>query len=324
MSETTDPNDILKNGQQQSLPGEMLLNSWATFIYFFCQWALTVVIARMSGYADVGTFTLANSFSNIFGFIARFGMRSVQVGDVQGERTDGQYFASRLVTAGISLLPFALALALCRYRAELVLACVAMMGYKLLESFDDVVMGTFQRRHRYAVIAISYTLKGFLTLAAFSFSLWQGMGLSVAVAVMSGTYLAVVLFFDVPRLRDTDFFSLSFHNLFPLLHCCLPLMVAAILDTLLIYLPRHAVEKVCGAEELGYYGTISIIVVVLSTLGGAAWGRLLTSYSELIQCQNWEGLRNLLRKTIWITSAFGVLAFLVGMWLGPLFFRLVF
>ena len=171
--------------QMDPLFREMLLNTWATFIYFFSQWLLTIIITRFSGYDNAGTFTLAVSFSNIFGYISKFGMRSLQVGDISEQYTDGQYFTSRVLTSAASVAPFAIALVICGYRPELAASCVAMMCYKLLEGFDDVAMGTMQRRHRYDWIAVSYTLKAVLTLVVFTVLILLGVPLSMCIWAMA-------------------------------------------------------------------------------------------------------------------------------------------
>ena len=142
----------------------VILNTWATFVYFFSQWLLVILITRLNGYSQAGTFTLAVSFSNIFGFIAKFGMRSIQVGDVEHQYDDSQYFTSRVLTSAACILPFVIALAMCRYRVDLRNCCIAMMVYKLLEGFDDVIVGTFQRADRYREIAVSIRLRQFCRL----------------------------------------------------------------------------------------------------------------------------------------------------------------
>ncbi len=302
----------------------MLLNTWATFFYFFTQWLLTIVVTRVGGYEKTGIFTLAVSFTNIFKMLALFGMRSFQVSDVEMAYSNGQYFTSRLITTGFSLLPFTVALLFCHYRPEITISCIAMMFYKLLESMDDVMLGTMQRYHRYDWIAISYTAKGLLTVISFSMLLHLGEPLPFCILSMALAYFSVQLFFDLPHLRNAGLFALSVRGLKTLLLKCLPLVIAVILDAVLIYLPRNAVEKICGSELLGYYGTISIVVVVLSTLGSAVWGSLISRFSLLIHNKLWNKLLRYLRNTAIFLLALSLIAFFAGNALGPMFFRLLF
>ena len=303
---------------------EMLLNTWATFVYFFSQWLLTIIITRFSGYEDSGIFTLAVSFANIFGYIGKFGVRSAQVGDVSYRYSDAQYFTARVLTSAASLVPFVIALLFCGYHPELRACCIAMMCYKLLEGFDDMIIGSLQRRHRYEWIAVSYTLKAVLTLAAFTGLILAGVPLVLCICAMALAYLLVILFYDAVRVKKLDFFHWSVKELKTLLWQCLPLMAMTILDALLVYLPRNSVEQIYGSEELGYYGSVSIVVVVLSTLAGAVWGSVLTRYSEIIHSRNWKAFRNLTITIALVLAVFSAAVFVVGYLIGPFFFEILY
>lgn len=307
-----------------SLYRDVLLNTWATFVYFFAQWLLTIFITRLSGYDDAGTFTLAVSFSNIFGFISKFGMRGIQVGDINSEYSNGQYFTSRVITSIGSIVPFVIALVVCGYRKDLQDCCIAMMCYKLLEGFDDVAMGTLQRVYRYDIIAVSYTLKAVLTMAAMLALLMLGIDLVWCIWAMTVAYGCVLLFYDLYWLRGFDFLKWNTEGLKALYIKCVPLVITAILDAVLLYLPRNAIEQIYGSDELGYYGTVSIIVVVLSTLAGAVWGSILSKYSEIIQEKKWEEFKKLTLGIAIVLLVFGIMAVVFGKILGPFFFLILY
>lgn len=303
---------------------EMLLNLWATFVYFFSQWLLIIAITRFKGYDNAGTFTLSVSFSNIFGYIGRFGIRGFQVGDVRFKYSDNQYISSRIITSAASILPFGIALAVCDYRPNLEAACLAMMCYKLLEGFDDVWAGSMQRRHRYDWIAISYTAKAMLPFAGFVLMMQMEAPLHLCIWSMVFLYLSILLFYDFPHLTKAAPFRWSIGGLRQLHLQCIPLMVMTILDAIIVYLPRNAVEKVLGAQELGYYGTISIIVVVFSTLAGSVWGSVLTRYSEIIQERRWRDFSKITAAVSLTLGAVALLAITVGNLVGPFFYQLLF
>ena len=303
---------------------EMVLNIWATFIYFFSQWLLTIIITRLSGYDSAGTLTLAISFSNIFGYIGKFGMRSLQVGDVSYQYSDAQYITSRVLTSVASIAPFGVALAACNYRADLQAACIAMMCYKMLEGFDDVMIGSMQRRHRYEWIAVSYTFKAVLTLAAFTMMVLSGATVAVSIWAMTLAYLAVLVLFDLVHLAREVSIRWSASGLKSLYLQCIPLVIMTILDAVMIYLPRNAIEKLLGAKELGYYGTVSIVVVVLSTLAGAAWGSVISRYSEIIHNRRWDDFSKFTASITGVLAIVAVFAIAVGRLIGPFFFRILF
>lgn len=302
----------------------MLQNTWATFIYFLTQWLVTVAATRLRGYEEAGVLTLAISFSNIFGMLSRFGMRGYQVGDVERKYSDGQYFTSRLISCVGSAAVFAVSLLAMGYKRPLVLASIAMMGFKLLESLDDVAMGTMQRHGRYDYIAVSYTLKGVLSALAFVACMAGGLPLPACILAMSLAYLAVLLLYDAARLKGTSFFRLSTAGMTLLFATCIPLVLSSILDTVMVFIPRNAVERICGTALLGHYGTISIIVVVASTLVGAIWGSILPAISNMIHRRQSRELRAMIGRIAICVLCICALIMAGGMLACPFFFKLIY
>lgn len=304
----------------------MLLNTWAVFFYFFAQWLVTILVTRLIGYEAAGQYSLAISFANMFSYIGMFGVGGFQIGDVNYDFADGQYFALRAVTGAAALLLFAVVLPLRGYGQAMTQCCMAMMAYKLLECANDVVICTLQRAGRFAWVAVSYTGKGLLPLVCFLAGALAGLPLPAIILLMAAAYLLMQLVYDLPRLirlcgRQG---RLQFKGTADIARQCLPLMLTTVLDAVLVYLPRDAVERAFGSEMLGYYSTVSIIVVVLSTLGGGVWGALAPVLSRQIKSREWVSLRRTVRMVFLGIGAVGLLAVVFGNLLGPMIFSLVF
>ena len=73
-----------------NLKQKMFLNTVGTVVLLFAQWLISVLIVRMGGYDDAGTFSLAMSVSNIFAFLANYGIRNYQVADSRNRFTQQQ------------------------------------------------------------------------------------------------------------------------------------------------------------------------------------------------------------------------------------------
>lgn len=306
----------------KGLFSSLALNTYGTLVYFFCQWLLTVLAARIGGYECAGMFSLAIAFSNIITYIASWGMRGVQVSDVAEEYSNGDFAGARLVTILCAALVFPLLLMLYGYTGELALCCAAAVFYKLLESITDLLFGTMQRQGRYDRIAVSYTLKG--TLPAAAFAIFLRTSLPAALSAMTAAYLLQVLLYDLPCLRGCGLLPMRFSRVKALMKKCLPLMLNGMVSAWLVYLPRHSVQRQLGDEMLGYYGSISTVVVVLSTLSGAVWAVLMPSLSLLIREKNVPQLRRTLRKVFLAMLAVAAAALAAGNLLGPWAFALIY
>lgn len=301
-----------------------MLYSIGLFIYYFCQWLTTVVIVRLSGYAEAGVFSITIAFTNIFGFLALFGMRSYQVCDVHRVYSDSEYAVSRIVTTAAALVLFTAAIAVSGYDKRTVMCCGAYMAFKCLEAFTDVFTATLQRDARYDHIAVTYALKGIAPLTAFTVCLLFQQGLFTAICAQTGVYMLTILFYDLPALRGNWGGGLTLKRLRPMLAACFPLMLVNILASITTYLPKETVQRILGDDAAGYFGTLAMIIVVFSTLATSVWGACIPRIANMVMECDFKGLNRFLKKVGCGYLAVSVLFCVLGRLLGPLAFRVVY
>lgn len=299
-------------------------NTIGTFLYFFLQWVTTIVVVWFVGYTEAGIFSLVVSFTNIFGFLSKYGMRNYQISDIKREYTDGQYFGARLLAIGAAAVCFTVALLLCRFDSNTALCCIAYMAFKFLEALTDFLFGIFQRLNQYKPIMLSYALKGFFSLAGFIAGLYWLHDLFWAIVVMTLLYLAVVLFYDLPVIHKHEKIGCSFQGSKRLFLVCTPLMLSTLITPYMTFIVRYMIEQLYGQEQLGYYSTISMVVVVMTTLAGSIWVVLLPSISKYFQSGEYKKLKNILIKIVCLIFAAGAAVIALGALLGPWVFGLFF
>lgn len=304
----------------------LFLNTYATLFYFFCQWLLTVFLTRLSGFEAAGQYALALSFANVFSFIGMSGMRGLQLSDVQRNFSDGQFYALRVLSCALALVVFALALCVSGYNKTIVLCCISMMLFKTVDCIYDVANGSMQRSERFDRVALSATLRGLVPMGAFLLAIRLGVPLYMAILLMAAAALLCLGSYDFRRLseagREENRFRLK--GTLPLVKRCIPLMLSSMLESTLSYLPRDAVERALGSEMLGYYSTVSIVVVILSTMGTAAWASLTPPLSRLLYKREYRPLCRFIAVVLLVTLGVGALGLVFGNLLGPFFFRLIF
>lgn len=301
------------------------LNTIGTFIYFFFQWLTTVLVVRLADFAQAGIFSLVISFTNIFFFVALYGVRTFQVSDVEGEFSDGQYIGYRLLTCGLSLILLLGVLVGCYHTDPYFILCAILyMGYKYLEAATDVLFGVMQRINAYRTIAISYFLKGIFPVLAFSGALVLKLDLVFAILGMVLTYLAVVLVYDLKHLRAETNIIPSFRGISPLFKKCFLLMLFTLIIPYMNYITRFAIGKEMGSTMLGYYSSISVVIVVMTTIASSVWCVLIPHLRELYLSWQNAKLMQLLFAILLATVVTGGLAIGAGEVLGKWAFVLLF
>ena len=136
--------------------------------------------------------------------------------------------------------------------------------------------------------------------------------------------LLIFLFFYVPRLKTSGLFCPSYNKVANLLKMCFPLMLNGMINAWLIYLPRHAVQTILGNEVLGYYGSISIIIVFLSTISVPIYAVILPELSKYVSKRDPKIIRGYLFKVFQILALIGIITFAIGRLIGPLALTIVY
>ncbi len=288
------------------------------FVYLLSQWALTIVVVRLStDFYIAGLLGLAMTVANIFFIIASYGLRSYQVSDVQHVYSDQNYILSRLITVPISII-----CCLCYsfakgYTGESFLVILLYMVYKALEAASDVLYGIMQQHNQYDKICWSMSIKGVFSLLAFTGML--AMGLSISIAMISMIIVAILTLI----LMDIRWCSSLTHPLLcfkadnakqtgRLLFIASPMVILSIAQPLLMSIPRLYYEQHFSTELLGIYSSLSSPTIAITTLVSCA----LMPYIPLFAQYFLEGKKkDLLRLTllaVGLTSAFGLVSYIIA------------
>ena len=238
-------------------------------LYAGCQWGMISVLAKLGSPSITGQFTLGLAVSAPVFMFTNLQLRAVQATDVNADCGFADYFSLRLLAtllglaAIISLLPFAGA----SRAVRLVVLLVSLS--KCIECMSDVTAGLLQREEQLKLVAISLIIRGAASVFVFSMTFTWSHNLALSVAAMSGVWLAVLMFYDVPKARRWTtghemFFRFDRRALGRLAMLGLPLGWVATLTSLGVNTPRYFLEYYCGLEEQGIYSSLAYLFVVVS------------------------------------------------------------
>lgn len=304
-----------------------LFNSAGSLYYLACQWLITVLVVRLSGYEDAGILSLCMTITNMFYTLASFGMRDFQVSDYTGKYSPGQYVTTRLLTCTAAAVLCCGFVGLNRGYTAYEAACIILyMLFRVAEALVDTFQAMEQQAERMDYNFISFLLRGTFLLGGFSLILWLTQNLLLAILCITLTSFAVVLLFDFPVGRRLTGFRLtfSFQVSRQLLWECLPLMCNSFLTTAVISVPRSILEGIWGSYIMGIYASIATPATIVQS--GAIWlyTPVITVFTRHYARRDAHAYYTLYHK-IWalLAAAFAVVfvvAGLLGRWgLGLLF-----
>lgn len=290
-------------------------------LYAGCQWGMLSALAKLGSPSTVGLFTLGLAVAAPVFMFTNLQLRAVQATDVNAEHGFANYFTLRLLatllglTVIVVLLPFAFASSVVR----VVVLLVAVS--KCVECMSDVTAGLLQREEKLKRVAISLMIRGIGSVLIFSLTFAFFRNLPLSVAAMSGVWLAVLLFYDVPNVRaligrHDRFFRFDRHELFRLAMLGLPLGWVATFVSLNVNIPRYFLQHYLGLVDQGIYASLAYLVVAINLIVTALSVSVTTRLARLFADGDRRQYVRLLTKLCMLgvlIAVIGVpLAFLLG------------
>lgn len=269
----------------------MLFNTVGSLIYYVCQWLISVIIVRVSGFGDAGLLSLAMSATAAPAIVGLFNVRSYQVSDMDGQYTDREYMRSRVYTNVLSVVACLVVVLYYGYSLDKAIIIMSFMGFKVVEGMADVYYGIDQKNERMDYAGISLTIRGIGSLIVFfvafiiADNLLVGFGtmtsvfhtsdrifvtarLLISIVAMSLFSLAVVLFYDRRMVKRYEEKTLEDKAVIrkqvkSLLVTCFPLAVVAFLNNMSLTIPKLYLEQFFGEEVMGIYSSVASPTIVI-------------------------------------------------------------
>jgi hypothetical membrane spanning protein len=302
----------------------IIYNTIGTFFYFFCQWAITVLVVKLGGYSNGGILSITISITNIFYMISMYGVRSFQVSDIKNRYKDGDYLLLRIITSIISSIFFGIVLFYLEYDRAIQLCMIIYMFFKLGESVTDLNFGFFQRYNFYREIGISYILKGILTLIVFCLTLYFSKNLVLTLFLETLALWFFIIVYDLKKLKNKLNLKTKTYKVIFLLKICFSLMLYTLILPYLNFITRYQVEKFFGTEELGYYSAITMVIVVISTLFGSIFIIIIPKISYLYKEKNIKEIIKIILKINLAIFVFSIISIIGAILLGNAVFSILF
>jgi O-antigen/teichoic acid export membrane protein len=266
------------------------------------QWAMLVLLAKLSGPELVGLMTIARAITFPPLQFANLNLRTVLASTTSDEFTFRDFFGLRLVALPLAFL-FIVGVALLGYPPynAAIIILVAVAG--VFDSVSDVIYGVFQQTENLDRISISRSIQGFGQLAAFvavmalTRNLLFGVAsLAIVSAIVTFAYdlrFAKITLHQARREKDKRFTSETSLSLKPnfdlailmrLFKHALPMALVLLFIALNFNVPRYFVEYHLGLKMLGIFGAMTALMqaaaMVQSAVGHSTVPRLARYFDE--------------------------------------------
>lgn len=283
-----------------SVSKSMLFNTVGSLIYYACQWCLSVVIVRISGYEKAGILSLAMSVTAAPAIIGLFNVRNYQASDLSNQYNQSTYIFSRHFTNLLSFIICAIVILVNGYSREKAVVILLFMLYKVAEGYADVYYGIEQRWGRLDFAGISMTIRGVGSIALFVTTLMLFDNLAISLVVIFVFSLLVVAVYDVRKTRAWQEESITRKELLEqtrkLLITCIPLAVVAFLNNFAFNLSKIVLESSFGSEVMGYYSSVASPTLVVQLAAQTIFAPMIPPMTECFVNKDKSGFISIIKK----------------------------
>ena len=305
-------------------------------VYAGCQWAMLMVLAKLTHPEQVGQFSLGLAITAPVILFTGLQLRGIQATDAHERFRFGDYLQLRVLCTLFALIVIALLGFLGHYDHETRLVILVIGVAKAIESLSDIYYGFFQQFERMSYIAVSMSIKGLASIVALGWCVFCTRRVLVGCIALGVTWLIVFLCYYLPNagrlariLRGAQYRRLlaasgSVHLLCQLAGLALPLGGVMMLISLSANIPRYYLELYRGQYAVGIFSALYYLLVagttVIGALGQAAAPRLAHYYAD----GQIAAFYLHVKKLLLIGVLLGIAGIVVAVGCGPLLLRHLF
>lgn len=300
--------------------------SWdllGSVIYSLSQWLILIILAKTTNPSIVGLYALGLALTAPILLLTNLQLRSIQATDSEGKFEFRTYYLLRQYTNSVSIFIILIILFIFKYdfRESAIILLIGIS--KIIDSLSDVIYGKFQKNGRLDLVGISKIFKGVSSIIGVSISMYTTNSLLISLIILNILWLFIFLFYDKKMLKMfttvVDSENNNLKQLKSLFVLSFPLGIVLMLGSLNVSLPRIFIENYWSSEVLGYFASISYLIltgsIVINSIGQATAPTL----ADLYYKNEIEKYVSLLKKMLLIGLLFGLiglfLVFLTGEWI---------
>ena len=293
-------------------------NTLGTGLNAFNSLFFMIIVTRINGVEQAGIFTLAFSTATILYSIGIYAGRIYQVTELNDEISDKDFIASRIIT---SVLMIILLLGFCLFRgydAERIAAFLLLTIYKVLEAFSDVIYGILQKHNNLDMVGKSLFIKSLLSILVFLVLNLITKNMIISIIAMIAICIIVIICYDF---RKTSLYidfekKVKMKNVWDIFKKGFFIFAISFLGMYVLNAPKYAIDTYLTTEFQTIFGIIVMPATVIGLVAQFLIYPYLNKIVELYKNRDLENLKKLLLKIILLVIVFGVVATLLGYFVG--------
>lgn len=305
----------LKNS---SFKKNFIWNLLGTGLNAFNSLFFLIIVTRINGLEKAGVYTIAFSTSCILYAVGLYSGRIYQVTEQNKKISDRDFIFSRICTDIIMIILVSIFCFYKKYDGSKTFVFFMLTIYKALEAFSDVLYGILQKNDELDIVGKSLFIKSFLSILIFLLVdiISKNMYLSIVSIVV--VYILILIIYDYKKVKNKIDYSKKVNkkNIKLILKSGFFTFAISFLGMYVLNAPKYAIDIYLAEEIQTIFGIIvmpaTVVGLVAQFLIHPFLNKILTLYENL----NIKELRKLILKLQLLVIAFGIIAIIIGYFIG--------
>jgi len=287
---------------------------------------MSIVSSRVLGLTATGELTIAFAFGNLFRTIGLWGIRNYHLSDLRFEYSFNEYRKARYFSIMLMLIAIivnALYLLLSASTIEKLLVVILIEAVYLLECYEDLIGGEYQRRGRLDIGAKLFLIRWSSLLLVYSLSVY--LFKSLVFALLFSVVISSMLFFitlsygfGLPkdledRKQDRGLLSDKQKKL---LLTTFPLFLISFLTFFLNNIAKYSLDYYYEESIQACFGFIALSIFAVEMISGFLYQPKLTRISQLWIEKRIKDFWVEIVKQIFLILIITIICLLGGWWIG--------
>ena len=304
----------------------IMYNTIGSFTYLLCQWLMTFIVVWVSGYKTAGILSISMSVATTFAVIATFNMRNYRSSDLKSKYSEKTYLITRLITSILAVV-ITLTYSIIKNFNLFQLLCInVFMLYKVTEAIVDVLHGTLQKKWRFDIIGKSFFCRGIILIILFYSGLKITNNLLLTLLITTIFTYIFIFVFDIKNYKKVvhTYGDYKKRYTLQLLIQCVPMVIYGLLFSYISLYPKIIVENYLGAEQLGYYASVSTPALIIQVAATFIFTPLLSLFAEYYQNREYKKFKVVSFRIILIIIIIGLIGITLSKFFGKFGLTLLF
>lgn len=283
----------------RSIKKDVIWNSAGTASWSFLSMLILLVVTRTNGLEYSGIFSFSLAFSFVMYAVVCYGGRAYQVSDSDNLFKTNTYISLRFATSALALLATLLYIGVSGYGWDKAAILLLLVGQRIFDGVSDVFYGILQKNDYLYISGVSLFLKSVISFVVFLLVNLSTNNPVFAALSLALTSLLFLVFFDIPKSRELDSFTIrpSIKGVAKIAKLTFLPFFASLLTLIFANISRYFMD-IYRPDLQGYFGIIVMPLSLVALLFSFVYTPAILKLSSYFRDGDLRSLNKLVLKII--------------------------